>query len=157
MTSVLVVLIATIALLVVIMVLVRGMRSAPGGEPARYPFEQRSPLTERELVMYSRLRKALPDHIVLSQVGLPRILRVEGSHEVSIWLNRISGMTIDFLVCLPDSRIVAAIELDDAAPATGARALAEARKTKALESAGIKLLRFAEIPDEAELRKTFLR
>jgi very-short-patch-repair endonuclease len=65
-------------------------------------------------------------------------------------------MTVDFLICLPDSTIVAAIELDDATHNTAERVIADAKKSKALQSAGIMLLRFQDLPSERELRQVFL-
>ncbi len=156
MISIFVVLIAALALMAVILFFMKGVRSSPGGEPARYPFESRPPLTEREQVLYWRLRKMLPDQIVLSQVGLSRMLRVQQGHDFRAWFNRIDRMTIDFLVCRPDATIVAAIELDDATHGPAERMAADEKKAKALESAGIRLLRFREIPAEAELREALL-
>jgi very-short-patch-repair endonuclease len=125
-------------------------------EPERYPFEQTRPLSDREQVLYWRLRKVLPDQMVLAQVAVSRILRVEKGHDFRAWLNRINRMTVDFLVCLPDGTVVAAVELDDPSHDIDERLLADAKKTKALSSAAIKLLRFREMPSEQELRKAFL-
>src|SRR4051812_42126700 len=72
-------------------------------EPSRFPFRAGRPLTDREQILYWRLRRALPDLVVLSQVSLSRFLRVEAGHNQFAWLNRINRMTIDFLVCLPDT------------------------------------------------------
>lgn len=126
------------------------------GEPERYPFEMTHPLTEREQVLYWRLRKVLPEQMILAQVAVSRIVRVEKKHNFRAWLNRINRMTVDFLVCLPDGTIVAAIELDDATHDLDERMLADAKKSKALESAGIKLLHFRDVPTEQEIHKAFL-
>jgi very-short-patch-repair endonuclease len=63
---------------------------------------------------------------------------------------------VDFVVCLPDSTIVAAVELDDASHGSPVRIARDDKKNKALQAAGIKLLRYANVPDEAQLRKAFL-
>lgn len=154
MTLLIVIVVGLIAVVVVITI----MRTTMGtvAEPERFPFEQTRPLSEREQVLYWRLRKVLPDQMVLAQVAVSRILRVEKGHDFRAWLNRISRMSVDFIVCLPDGTIVAAIELDDASHDIDERLLADAKKSKALESAGIKLLRFREIPTEQELHKAFL-
>jgi hypothetical protein len=134
------------------------MRTTMGtaGEPERYPFVQVPPLSDRDRVLYWRLRAVLPDLIILSQVPVARFLRVEKGHEVREALNLVNRMTIDFLVCLPEGTIVAAIEIVDAADEFDERSLADAGKTKALGSAGIKLLRWREVPSEVELRRAFL-
>ncbi|MGZ5033902.1 MAG: DUF2726 domain-containing protein [Usitatibacter sp.] len=150
--------IISLVIVVAVVVILTVLRTTMGtaAEPERYPFEMTRPLSEREQVLYWRLRKVLPDQMILAQVAVSRILRVEKGHDFRTWLNRINRMTVDFLVCLPDGTIVAAVELDDSSHDVDERALADAKKTKALESAGIKLLRFREIPTEQDLRKAFL-
>lgn len=152
------VLVVIFGIVVVAGIFVAMMRTpvTPTADPERFPFEQTRPLTEREQVLYWRLRNVLPDQMVLSQVAVSRILRVEKGHDFRAWLNRVNRMTVDFLVCLPDGTIVAAIELDDGTHDVDERALADAKKAKALESAGIKLLRFRQMPSETDLRKAFL-
>jgi very-short-patch-repair endonuclease len=150
--TILVVLISSLALVGIVFFFVRGTRAAPG-EPSEYPFEARVPLNDRERELYWRLREMMPEGIVLSQVGLSRILRVRAGYDFRVWFKRINRMTIHFLVCRADSTIVAAIELDDAAHGEAEREVADQRKAKALESAGIRLLRFREMPTERELRE----
>ena len=152
MVTILVILIASLALVGVVFFFVRSSRDAPH-DPDEYPFEARAPLNDRERVLYWRLREMMPGDIVLSQVGLSRILRVRAGHDFRIWFKRINRMTIDFLICRADGTIVAAIELDDAAHGEAEREIADRRKTKALESAGIRVLRLREMPTEAELRE----
>jgi Protein of unknown function (DUF2726) len=154
MTSALVILIAVAALLAVVLQFVRRANLGKAQEPGRYPFESCLPLTQREQKFYWLLRKMFPDRIVLSQVGLARILRVEKGHDFRGWLERINTSSVDFLICHPDATIVAAIELDEAVRDT-LQAERDAKKARALESAGIRLLRFRDIPSEDELRRAF--
>lgn len=67
--------------------------------------------------------------------------------------NRINQLSIDFLIVTPDTRMVAAVELDDASHARADRQAADARKAHALRSAGIPLLRWrvGEMPDVAAI------
>lgn len=132
------------------------LRSRTTGERARFPFSQCRPLTEREQVLYWRLRKVLPGQMILAQVAISRILRVDQGNDARAWLNRVNRMTVDFLVCLPDASIVAAIELDDASYLAVDRITADAKKEKALASAHVKLLRYRELPSEDEIRTAFL-
>jgi hypothetical protein len=152
---ILVILIASLALVGVVFFFMKNAQELPGGDPESYPFESRVPLNDRERELYWRLRALLPDGIILSQVGLSRILRVRSGHDFRVWFKRINRMTIDFLVCRGDATIIAAIELDDAPHGAAEQRVADARKTRALESAGIRLLRFREIPADAELRAMF--
>ncbi len=145
-----------IVLVVVAIALAKRLASRETTSDQRFPFVVSRPLTEREQVLYWRLRKALPEQMVLAQVALSRIVRVEKGNDVRAWLNRVNRMTVDFLVCLPDATIVAAIELDDSSHAPPDRVAADAKKNKALNSAGIKLLRFRDLPSEDELRNAFV-
>jgi hypothetical protein len=64
-------------------------------------------------------------------------------------LNRISQLSIDFLIVNRDTDIVAAIELQDATHDGEQRRAADARKAHPLKSAGILLLVWSvrEMPD----------
>jgi hypothetical protein len=119
-----------------------------------WPFSLRKPLSEPEQVLYFRLCNALPDHIVLAQVGLSRFLGVKRGHDTLGWSNRINRMSVDFLVCNKDASAVAAIELDDASHLRPGRADADEKKEKALGAAGLRLVRWnvSSMPDEAAIR-----
>ena len=123
-----------------------------------WPFYQRKPLSAPEQVLYFRLVKALPDHIILGQVQLSRLLGVRKGNNAQAWLNRINRMSADFVVCKKDSSIVAVIELDDATHTAEKRLQADAKKDKALASAEIKVHRWhvKAIPDEAQIKATLL-
>lgn len=57
-------------------------------------------------------------------------------------LSDVHGLSLNFLVCLKDSTVVAAIELDDKTHEKTSRVEADAKKEKALSAAGIKLARW---------------
>jgi len=119
-----------------------------------WPFTIRRPLSAPEQVLYFRLRTALPDHIVLAQVGLSRFLGVKRGNDFHAWNNRINRMSVDFLVCNKDASVVAAIELDDASHRNPDRVSADQKKDKALGAAGVPLLRWHvnSMPDESAIR-----
>lgn len=131
------------------------LRARAGGPPTSgaWPFSLRRPLTEPEQVLYHRLCKALPDYIVLAQVGLSRFLAVRRGHDARAWYNRINRMSVDFLVCTRDAEVVAAIELDDASHQRPDRVSADEKKDTALRAAGVRLLRYnvGAMPNEAAL------
>ena len=140
------------AIAIAVLVLARARR----GPSAEFPFEQCRPLTEREQVLYWRLRKVMPDLIVLAQVAVSRIVRVRKGHDLRGGMNRVDRLTVDFVVCLPDATIVAAVELDDASHGSPVQIRRDDKKNLAMQAAGIKLLRFANVPDEEQIRKAFL-
>jgi very-short-patch-repair endonuclease len=123
------------------------------GPAQRWPFQIRKPLSNAEQVLYFRLRKVLPDHIVLAQVQLSRILCVKEGNSFHIWNNRINRLSADFVICTKDASVAAVIELDDASHHRYDRRIADAKKEKALRSAGVRLLRWQarELPDEAAI------
>jgi hypothetical protein len=94
-------------------------------------------LSERERALYQRLVQSLPNHIVLAQVQLLQVLNFQRGRRTHAILNRISQLSLDFLILNPDTSIVAAIELDDATHARENRRQADARKSHALKSAGV--------------------
>ena len=134
----------------------RGAREGPVGE---WPFYAKKPLTQPEQILYHRLVSALPDHIVLAQVQLSRILGVKKGFNVNEWNNRINRLSYDFVICLKDASVVAAIELDDKTHERAARAGADRRKERATSSAGVKLIRcqVAALPDQAAIRLAIAR
>ena len=73
------------------------------------------------------------------------------------WHNRYGQWSIDFVVCDPVFKIVAAVELDDRSHLRANVVERDARKDKALMSAGIRLLRWRtdSMPDVAGVRKAF--
>jgi very-short-patch-repair endonuclease len=124
-------------------------------DDAAWPFYAKKPLSHPEQVLYHRLVKALPDHIVLAQVQLSRALGVKRGANFHSWNNRINRMSFDFLVCAKDSTVLAAIELDDRTHESPSRVLADAKKDKATAAAGIPLLRWKvkAIPDDLAIRE----
>jgi very-short-patch-repair endonuclease len=131
---------------------------ANGGTFEPWPFYLKRPLSQPEQVLYHRLRKALPEHIVLAQVQLSRFLGVKHGHSFRWWNNRINRLSADFLVCAKDSSVVAAIELDESSHDSKLRRSVDARKDQALASAGVKLLRWRTtiLPDEEIIRRSVL-
>lgn len=122
-----------------------------------WPFYAKKPLSQPEQVLYFRLVQALPEHIVLAQVQLSRLLGVKKGNNYQSWSNRINRMSADFVVCSKDSSIVAVIELDDATHQKEDRQAADTKKDKALASANIRIIRWQvkAIPDVNTIQSTF--
>ena len=97
------------------------------------------------------------DRIVLAQVQLSQVLGVKKGFNVRAWNNRINRMSLDFLVCLKDATIVAAVELDDKTHDKASRIEADAKKEKALSAAGVAIVRWhvSGLPDAAAIRQAF--
>jgi very-short-patch-repair endonuclease len=155
------ILFAVVALLIlalVVLVILKKRGSLGAGE-TEWPLYAKKPLTQPEQVLYHRLVTAMPECIILAQVQLSRVLGVKKGFNFNEWNNRINRMSLDFLVCLKDSTIVAAIELDDKTHGKASRIEADAKKEKALSAAGIALVRWnvSALPDEAAIRQVFAK
>ena len=114
---------------------------------------KRQLLSERERALYQRLIQSLPNHIVLAQVQLLQVLNFQRGRRTQAILNRFNQLSLDVLVLNPDTSIVAAVELDDASHTREDRRKADARKSHALQSAGVPLIRWnaKSLPDTAAI------
>lgn len=149
--------VVAVVIAVVIFIVAKATSGASSRDDAPWPFYAKKPLSRPEQILYFRLCKALPQHIVLAQVALSRMLGVNKGSNFGQWFNRINRMSADFVLCSKDSTIVAVIELDDASHRKANRAAADAKKDKALRSAGIRIMRWQmnSIPDETEIKAMF--
>lgn len=123
-----------------------------------WPFYAKKLLSQPEQILYFRLIEALPNHIILAQVQLSQLLGIKKGNNHQSWLNRISRMSVDFVVCNKDSSIVAAIELDDATHLKKHRKAADAKKDKALNSADVRIIRWhvKSMPDVVAIQTSIL-
>lgn len=133
-------------------------KRTPNSTDDDWPFYPKKPLSPPEQVLYHRLVKALPEHIVLAQVQLSRALGVKKGFNFHQWNNRINRMSYDFLVCAMDSTVLAAIELDDRSHETSGRVATDAKKERASAAAGIRLIRWnvKALPNDATIRSVVL-
>lgn len=110
-------------------------------------------LNDSEQELYHRLREAMPNMTIFSQVGVAQLALLRGRKEAQ----RLSGMAgrgVDFVVCGADFSIIAAIEISwPTADESGQ--LAEQEKRDALQSLGIPLIVFRpnSLPDADALSR----
>ena len=152
---------STIALLIALIVIAAGLsvigakfKPRDGSLAKPWPLEaKRQLLTERERALYQRLVQTLPNHIVLAQVQLLQILNFQRGRRSRAIFNRITQLSLDFLIVNHEPSIIAAIELDDATYMSEDRRQADARKSHALQSAGIPLIRWnaRSLPDASAI------
>jgi very-short-patch-repair endonuclease len=142
---------AVVLVVIVFLILSKKGESGPAGD---WPFYPRKPLSQPEQVLYFRLVEALPEHVVLAQVQLSRFLGVKKGNNFQQWMNRINRMSADFVICNRDFSIAAVVELDDATHERADRKAADAKKDKALASAGLRIIRWQakSLPDAAAIR-----
>lgn len=143
-----------IALFAAVILVIRKRRSRAKASEGAWPFYVRRPLSQPEQVLYHRLIRALPNHIVLAQVQVSRILGVKKGANFREWSNKIDRLSDDFVVCGKDSGVLAVIELDDRSHESKSRASVDERKNKATVDAGLRVIRWhvGSLPDEETIR-----
>lgn len=139
------------------------MPPAEGDEPQTRFVEttQRKPyqlLNAAEQALYHRLREAMPNLSVFCQIGIAQLAQLRGRHAVDE-IRDLLGRSVDFLVCMPDFSIVAAIELAWPTDKDPARQKNEARKRLALENLGIPLIVFRpqQLPEAGRIAEEIAR
>jgi hypothetical protein len=120
-----------------------------------WPYYKKRPLSFPEQNLYFKLVRALPNNVILAQVQLSRIIGVKSNAGFNEWNNKINRMSLDYVVCKKDFSIVAAIELDDSSHEREDRIIADRKKNKALNDAGITLYRWSikNIPSEEKIKE----
>ena len=111
--------------------------------------KKRAPLTKREQGMYFRLRETFPELVVLSQVSFSAL--ITGRSQAI--RNRFNRKHADFVLCTKAFEVVAVIELDDSSHE--GREEQDKERAEMLTVAGIRVERFRQVPDVAELLKRF--
>lgn len=114
-------------------------------------------LSRPEQLLYGRLVRAFPGHVILAQVALSQLLVVArrdaaGSRQSTF--NGFRQLVADFVVCAPDFTALAVIELDDRSHRRNVQRERDQRKDRFLQAAGIKVIRIAvaDMPNEAQLK-----
>lgn len=131
-----------------------------GDELAVWPFAPMSFMTNSEVRFFARLQEAVPEHFIFAQVQLSRLIESTDKNDKGFWFNRICRMSADYVLVDRDAQtILAVIELDDWTHDKPERQRADQKKTKAIESAGLPLIRFdgRRMPNATQLRQEILR
>ncbi len=111
------------------------------------------PLTPVELKALVRLRRALPECLLLPQIALARFLSVAQNRSYNQWFGSVGRRCVDFLVCSEQGDVLGVIQLQSA---KNTRVASEGtqRKLKALEMAQIPMWQFDgdDLPDTKAIR-----
>ncbi len=132
----------------------QGRKDAADNVLAHTPVPARV-LTVAERQAHTLLRQAMPGYLVLAQVPLSRFLSVKTNQ--SDWLQAISGLSADLLLCDSGSRVLAVIDVRASKLSDNSRRRHE-RMTALLRKAGIKVLSWQAdaLPDVALARHQLL-
>jgi Protein of unknown function (DUF2726) len=130
-------------------------RRAPRAD-APWPLVAKALLSPREQEFHKLLVGMYPQHLLFAQVALSQLIDVQPgtANRLSI-RNQFSQLVADFVLCGPDFSIALIIELDDSTHAPPDRQDADKRKTRAIEAAGMRLVRIpaGALPQIPELRR----
>jgi hypothetical protein len=114
-------------------------------------------MTLGERQAYEVLKRALPGHVILSQVPLSRFISVPTRNPYTLWLQRAGRLAVDLLVCDYSSRAVAAVEVRTADESKRS-ARRHQRLVEVLRAAGIQTFEWDEddLPDVVQARDLFI-
>jgi hypothetical protein len=132
------------------------LKRASKQEKDPLPYKMKNLMSPTELKLFSRLVAAYPQHFIMSQVQLSQIITVpKGSDNYMGWLNKISRMSLDFVICDYESKPLCVIELDGASHLAKSSKDRDAKKDRSLAAASIRIVRIkvSEIPTVSELTK----
>jgi very-short-patch-repair endonuclease len=139
------VLLAIVFLLLAALLAVAVSRLKRGSRGGAVVLNPRPVMTNREQAMYWRLKETFPASVVLAQVAFSSLITSDFRHR-----NYFDRKTADFVLCDPAMKVQVVIELDDASHK--GRGQRDAAREKLLTRAGYKVLRFANVPDQDDLK-----
>lgn len=134
-------------------------RARAGQSHRALPLVVRRPLSAPELALVHRVRQALPDHIVLAQVPLVRLVEVRGGERnARALVTRLEPLEADLVVCDAQGTPLAALELATPKARDSARRGPDSLKERALRSVGITVVHCntADLPEPDALRDAVL-
>lgn len=151
-----------IALLIMLVIAALIKAKTRGTENEEWPYLLKKPLSEIEQKFFLILKEALPEMIVLAQVGLWGIVDVKKGlmkSERTKYENQIARQRLDFVICSQNFEVVAVIELDDASHQRASNKIRDEKKDKALTAAGAKIVRFPVkgMPGAKEVRAAVIK
>lgn len=135
-------------------------RAVRGDDLAVWPFAPMPFMTDSEVRFFALLQEAMPEHFIFAQVQLSRLIQATDPQDAAFWFNRICRMSADYVLVDRDAQtVIAVIELDDWTHDKPERKRADQKKTKAIESAGLPLIRFdgRRMPSATQLRHEIIR
>lgn len=150
-----------IGLLIVWLILPKP-KKVKGDDLPVWPFEPMPLMTDSEVLFFHKLQQALPEYRIFSQVQLSRIIEPteDTGKDRQFWFNRVCRQSVDFVLVDQDLQtVLLAIELDDWTHDSQARQRQDAKKDKALASAGIAIMRFhaEKMPSSQMIRQDILQ
>lgn len=127
-----------------------------------WPYQTMPIMTDSEVLFFKKLKQAMPEYLIFCQVQLSRIIEPneDAEDDRKFWFNRVCRQSVDYVLVGDDLQtVLIAIELDDWTHHTLQREKQDAKKDKALASAGIPIIRFHSegMPSSPVIRAEILK
>jgi len=113
------------------------------------PIKSRPILSITEQPLFLKLRKALPEYIVLTQVALSSILSSSGQ----VTRNKLNRYRADFVILDKDLQVLAIVELED--PSHKGPEHKSNDRNSMLKEADYRVIRYTHTPDMDQIRRDF--
>lgn len=119
--------------------------------PSEWSLSPRPVFSADERHVFRLLLEALPHHVVMCKLPLVRFCQPTEARDVRYWYELLGGISVNFAVCSPNGRVLAAIDIETGRPASP-RALQI--KQAVLTACRIRYLRTSvdQLPSVAELQ-----
>ncbi|OWQ90232.1 hypothetical protein CDN99_12700 [Roseateles aquatilis] len=119
--------------------------------PSDWSLTPRPVFSADERRVFRLLREALPHHVVMCKLPMVRFCQPTEAKEVRYWYELLGGISVNFAICSPNGRVLAAIDLETDRPGS-ARSLQI--KQAVLAACRIRYLRSTvdNLPSASELQ-----
>jgi very-short-patch-repair endonuclease len=118
------------------------------------PYRARVLMSPAEREAYARLLRASPENLIFGQVQFCRAIEPKaGAHRR--WRLRIAQLSADFVICRPDTSVLAVVEIDDRTHDRAIQRKRDRKKDAACRAAGIPIIRWQarQLPSSEEMRR----
>ena len=139
--------VSVVALAIVMIVAYNGLKSK---QPSDSILRQRAVFNADEQMTFSRIKEMLPEANVFAHVSFDALLTTKFPRT----RRKYSSMFADFVVLDRECRVIAIVALGE--PATTKSNDSIIQQDSLLETAGYKLIRYAQVPTFQQLREDFL-
>ncbi len=79
--------------------------------PRAWNLTGRPVFSAHERALYRELRLALPQHVILSKVGLLRFCQSASDADARAWYERLQALNVSFAVCTPQGLVVSVVDV----------------------------------------------
>lgn len=80
--------------------------------PTEWSLAARPVFSADERRVFRLLREALPHHVLMAKLPLVRFCQPTEAKDVRYWYDLLGGISVNFAICSPNGRVLAAVDLD---------------------------------------------